>query len=304
MKFSYLKIGIWITCFLFASNVWAQTKKVTGRVTSNADNSAISGVSVILNGNNAGTQTSADGTYTIDAAPGDILKFSSVGFSSQSIKVGTSATINVSLKISTDKLGEVVVIGYGTQSRRNVTSSIGKVDNQVLTTAPRANVGTALQGSVAGVQVINSSGTPGASPYILLRGGASINNPGAPLVVVDGIIRSFNDIAPEDIASIDLLRDAAATAIYGARANNGVILITTKQGKSGKAEISYKFTDGQNQQRAGFNYLDAKDYIYYNRLGNLNSGRTLAQVNGTRGYGLLTDPADLASFDIRAYTGN
>ncbi|HUZ57608.1 MAG TPA: SusC/RagA family TonB-linked outer membrane protein [Hanamia sp.] len=303
MKFSYLKIGIFFTCFLLSATAWAQTKTITGKVTS-SEGSPLPGVSVILKGNSVGTQTNAEGVYTIDAARGDVINFSSVGYATQSVKVENSAIINVTLNVSADKLGEVVVVGYGTQNRRDVTSSIGKVDNQVLTTAPRANVGTALQGSVAGVQVINSSGTPGSSPYILLRGGASINNPGAPLVVVDGIIRSFNDIAPEDIASIDLLRDAAATAIYGARANNGVILITTKKGKAGKAEISYKFTDGHNQQRAGFNYLDAKDYIYYNRLGNLNSGRTLAQVNGTRGYGLLTDPADLASFDIRAYSGN
>ncbi len=303
MKFSYMKIGILIGFFLFSATSRAQTKTISGKVTS-GEGTPLPGVSVIIHGNSSGTQTDAEGNYSITASAGNVLDFSFIGFSPQNIKVGNSVIINAKLNVSADKLGEVVVVGYGTQSRRNVTSSIGKVDNQVLTTAPRANVGTALQGSVAGVQVINSSGTPGASPYILLRGGASINNPGAPLVVVDGIIRSFNDIAPEDIASIDLLRDAAATAIYGARANNGVILITTKQGKAGKAEISYKFTDGQNQQRAGFDYLDAKDYIYYNRLGNLNSGRTLAQVNATRGYGLLTDPANFASFDIRAYSGN
>jgi len=304
MKFSYLKIGVFFACFLFVSAAWAQTKKITGKVTSGTDNSPLSGVSIILRGNTVGTQTNSEGVYSIDAASGDVLNFSSVGYATQSVKVENSAIINVTLNVSADKLGEVVVVGYGTQSRRNVTSSIGKVDNQVLTTAPRANVGTALQGTVAGIQVINSSGTPGSTPYILLRGGASINNPGSPLVVVDGIIRPFNDIAPEDIASIDLLRDAAATAIYGARANNGVILITTKKGRAGKAEISYKFTDGQNQQRAGFDYLDAKDFIYYNRLGNLNSGRTLAQVNSSVGYGLLTDPADLATFNIRAYSGN
>lgn len=304
MKCSKLKAFLFVfSCFLSAT-VMAQPKMITGKIISADDNKPLSGVTIAVLGKSNGTQTNRNGEYSIEASSGDVLVFSYVDFTSQEVTVGKTSVINLSMKAETTKLGEVVVVGYGTQSRHNLTSSIGKVDNQVLTTAPRSNVGTALQGSVAGVQVINASGAPGASPSILLRGGASINNPGAPLVVIDGIIRSYNDIAPEDIASIDLLRDAASTAIYGARANNGVILITTKQGKSGKAEISYKFTQGFNQQRKGFDYLDTKDYIYYNRLGNLNSGRTLAQVNATRGYGLLTDAADLASFDIRAYTGN
>jgi len=171
----------------------------------------------------------------------------------------------------------------------------------VLANSPRSNVGSALQGTVSGLQVVNATGQPGANPVILLRGGASINNPGAPLTVVDGTIRAYNDIPAEDIESIELLKDAAATAIYGARANNGVILITTKHGKSGKAQVSYKYTGGYNKAREGYHFLNAHDYIYYNRLGNFNSGRTLAQVNSSRGYGLLTSAADLASFDIRQY---
>ncbi|MEZ4903600.1 MAG: SusC/RagA family TonB-linked outer membrane protein [Spirosomataceae bacterium] len=214
--------------------------------------------------------------------------------------MGNVNTINVVLKPESATLGEVVVVGYGTQSRKNITSSIGKLDTEVLANAPRANVGSALQGSLAGLQVINRSGTPGAAPTILLRGGASINSPGAPLVVVDGVIRALNDIAPDDIASIELLKDAASTSIYGARANNGVILITTKQGKAGTAQITYKFNVGYNKNREGYQYMNARDYIYYNRLGNFNSQRTLAQVNASRGYGLLTSAADLALFDIRA----
>src|SRR6185503_16242692 len=153
----------------------------------------------------------------------------------------------------------------------------------------------------SGLQVVNATGQPGANPVILFRGGASIINPGAPLTVVDGTIRAYNDIPEEDIESIELLKDAAATAIYGARANNGVILITTRHGKSGKAQVSYKYTAGYNKAREGYHFLNAKDYIYYNRLGNFNSGRTLTQVNSSRGYGLLSSAADLATFDIRQY---
>ncbi|MFI5192671.1 MAG: SusC/RagA family TonB-linked outer membrane protein [Chitinophagales bacterium] len=281
--------------------IFAQAKKITGRITSNEDNKPLSGVSISIMGKGLGTQSAVDGTYSISASKGDLLLISYTGYVQLQIKVDENDVVDVSLKQSDEKMNEVVVVGYGTQVRRNITSAISKLDNTVLASAPRANLGSALQGTVPGLQVVNTSGAPGSSPVILLRGGASINNPGAPLVVVDGIIRSYNDIPPEDIASIELLKDAASTAIYGARANNGVILITTKQGKVGTAQVSYKFTGGINNSRPGYNYMSAKDYIYYNRLGNLNSGISLSTVNKRRGYGLQTDPADSASFDIRTF---
>ncbi|MEO9022485.1 MAG: SusC/RagA family TonB-linked outer membrane protein, partial [Ginsengibacter sp.] len=300
MKSVYLKSMLLMACFFIAVSGWAQGKKISGKVTDESSN-PLSGVSIIIHGKTEGTQTSTDGTFSIDAMQGDVLNFSFVGYAPQSIKVGNSSTMDVLLKVASAKMDEVVVIGYGTQSRRNVTTSIAKLDKEVLASAPRANIGSALQGTISGLQVVNATGQPGAAPVIILRGGASINNPGGPLVVIDGIIRSYSDIASEDVESMEVLKDAAATAIYGARANNGVILITTKHGKSGKAEVSYKFTEGFNQRRAGYKYLDAKDFIYYNRMGNLNSGRTPAQVNGSRGYGLLKDSANLSSFDIRPY---
>jgi TonB-linked SusC/RagA family outer membrane protein len=286
---------------LFCTLLHAQDRKITGTVLSQEDNTPLAGVTVTVKGKKRATQTQSNGTYAIQAAKGDVLVFSSTGFANHELKIGSEEIADLKLKPEVSSLNDVVVIGYGTQSRKNVTSAISKLDQQVLATTPRSNVGAALQGTIPGLQVVNSTGQPGASPYVLLRGGASINNPGAPLVVVDGIIRSYNDIAAEDIASIELLKDAAATAIYGARANNGVILITTKQGKAGTAQVSYKFTEGFNQRRKGYNYMNARDYIYYNRLGNLNSGRTLAQVNSSRGYGLLSDAANLATFDIRAF---
>lgn len=279
----------------------AQTGKVGGRVASE-DGSPLSGVSVVVKGGTSGVQTSADGSFSINAGPKDLLVVSIVGYVTREVAAGTGAALEIVLKPDNTKLNEVVVVGYGTQSRRNVTSAIAKLDGQVLASTPRANVGTALQGTVSGLQVVNATGSPGATPLILLRGGASINSPGAPLVVVDGIIRAFNDVAAQDIESIELLKDAAATAIYGARANNGVILITTKQGKTGSAQVTYKYTTGFNRNREGYQMMNAKDYIYYNRLGNLNSGRTLAQVDATAGYGAQTTPAYLASFDIRRYS--
>jgi len=288
--------------FLISFEVLSQQRKISGEVRDDSNDEQLVGVSVIVKGKNIGTQTNQDGKFSIDASKGDILILSFIGYQSQQIVINENQSLKISLKLDETNLNEVVVVGYGTQSRKNITNSIGKLDTKVLANAPRANVGTSLQGSLAGLQVVNVSGAPGAAPSILLRGGASINSPGAPLVIVDGVIRTLNDIAADDIESIELLKDAASTAIYGARANNGVILITTKQGKSGTARVSYKYTGGFNKNREGYKYLNARDYIYYNRLGNLNSKRTLAQVNSSRGYGLLTDAANLALFDIRANT--
>lgn len=301
MKSSYLKLVLVVACFFIASSGWAQVRNVSGKVISDVDGNPLKGVTIGLKGKKSGTQTNDNGEFSIDAAPNDVLVVSYTGYGTQDVKVENTANFDLTLKYDVGKLGEVVVVGYGTQSRKNVTSSIAKLDKEVLASAPRANIGSALQGTVSGLQVVNATGQPGANPVIILRGGASINNPGAPLVVIDGVIRSYSDIASEDVESIEILKDAAATAIYGARANNGVILVTTKRGKSGKAQVSYKFTQGFNTRRAGYKYMDAKDYIYYNRLGNLNSGRSITDVNKSRGYGLLTDSANLASFDILSY---
>ncbi|MBS1947386.1 MAG: SusC/RagA family TonB-linked outer membrane protein [Bacteroidetes bacterium] len=303
MKSFFASLLLLVLAFFCSTTAWAQSKKITGHI-SNDDGKTLQNVSITVKGKTSGTQSLADGSYSIDANTGDVLLFSFVGYTPEEIRVGQQTAIDISLKAVAAKMEEVVVIGYGTQIRKSVTSSIGKLDNAVLQTAPIANVASSLQGAIAGVKVVSSSGTPGATPAIFLRGGASINAPAPPLVVVDGIVRpSLSDIPAGDIASIDLLRDAASTAIYGARANNGVILVTTKQGKSGKAQVSYKFTQGFNNQRKGYQYMNAHDFIYYNRLGNLNAGVSFTAVNTRRGYGLLTDPGNLASFDILAYTG-
>ncbi len=300
MKHQYLTL---VLAFLLTSTAgWAQSTKITGKVLAE-DGTGLPGVNIAVKGTTIGTVTDANGEFSLEAASDNFLVFSFIGYVPQEMAVGSQSYFTINMKPDATQLSEIVVVGYGEQSRNSITNAVAKLDNQVLASAPRGNVGTALQGTLPGLQVINTSGAPGASPYIVLRGGANINgSPLPPLVIVDGIIRSYNDIAPEDIASVQILKDAAATAIYGARANNGVMLITTKKGKSGKAEITYRFTSGVNVRRAGYKYMNARDYIYYNRLGNLNSGRTLAQVNSSRGYGLLTDPANLASFDIQAYS--
>lgn len=311
-KFTFIRSMLTLAAIMLAIVAHAQTK-ITGKVT-DKDKLPLPGVSILLKGTNTGTVTDVNGNYSINARKGEVLVFSFIGYQRTEITVGESKVVDVAMKDDATKLNEVLVVGYGEQSRKTVTSAVSRLDNQVLATAPRANVATALQGTVSGIQVVNQSGSPGVAPLLLLRGGASINSPASPLVVVDGVIRSYQDLPAEDIASVDILKDAAATAIYGARANNGVILITTKQGKAGTSQITYKFTTGFNEQRKGYQYLDARDYIYYGRLGRLNNflalspgatGLTASQLstlNKTRGYGLLTDPANLATFDIQAET--
>jgi TonB-linked SusC/RagA family outer membrane protein len=313
LNFTFYRALLIVTgVFLFAV-AHAQTKKISGQVSATDDHSSLPGVTVSVKGTTNGTQTDLNGAFSIKAAQGDVLVFKLVGYDPIEMHVSDQVVLNVSLRPLNKVLNEVMVVGYGSQSRATVTGAVAKLDNQVLANAPRANVATALQGTVSGIQVVSTSGTPGSTPLLLLRGGASINTPGSPLVVVDGIIRSYQDIPTEDIASVDILKDAASTAIYGARANNGVILITTKKGKAGTSNITYKFTTGFNDARQGYKFVDAADYIYYGRLGRVNnfealtpeSALTPAQLttlNNSRGYGLLTDPADLASFDIQAET--
>jgi TonB-linked SusC/RagA family outer membrane protein len=314
-KFTLIKTMLTVIGVLLFSVLQAQTRAVSGKVIAETDKLPVPGVTLTVKGHPGGTVTDINGGFSISAAKGDVLLFTSVGFITKQIVVGTASTIQVVMSDNSTNLNEVVVVGYGTQSRRTVTNAVAKLDTRVLENAPRANIGTALQGTVSGLTVVQSSGTPGATPMITLRGGTDYGIASSPLVVIDGIQRPYSDIASEDVASIDVLKDASATAIYGARANNGVILVTTKKGKAGSGEFTYKYTGGYNMQRKGYEYLNAADYLYTGRLGRLNSylalapaGTTtltaaqLSAINGSPGYGLSTDPAYLASYDLQAET--
>ena len=160
---------------------------------------------------------------------------------------------------------EVVVTGYGSQTRGTLTTSVSKLDTEILETSTRSNAATALQGTIAGLRVTNTTGQPGATPQIVLRGGTNFDGTGSPLILIDGIPSSFFALNSDDIESIEVLKDAAATAIYGARSANGVILITTKTGKVGKSSINYKYRYSTNNERNDQQYLGAEDFINYNR---------------------------------------
>ena len=264
-------------------------KKITGKVL-DSSGLPIPGANIVAKGSNASTQTDFDGNFTIEV-PDNVTKLviSYIGMESQEVSIGKSP-LTIILKESGQALDEVVIVGYGTQKKSKITGSVSKLDNKVLQTGVRSNPASALAGTIPGLRVQQSSGRPGAVPSIVLRGGTNYDGSGSPLVMVDGFVRAgFNEISQDDIASIEVLKDASATAIYGARANNGVILITTKKGKSGTSNITINSKIGIGTLNVPFDFLDAKDYLYWSRKaietsGKYDAGR-LTQLYGVGPFG-------------------
>ncbi|MGB8375734.1 MAG: TonB-dependent receptor plug domain-containing protein, partial [Salegentibacter sp.] len=228
---------------------FAQEKTVTGSVV-DEEGLPLPGVNVIVKGTNNGTQTDFDGNYSITAGEGQSLVFSYVGFTTQEKLIGAENKIDIVLNIDTGTLQEVVVVGYGTATKQSFTGTATKVDGEVLNRKSVANVSQALAGEAAGVRVINTSGQPGTEATIRIRGIGSVNGNRDPLYVVDGVPfnGSISSINPADIESTTILKDAAATAIYGARGANGVIVINTKDGKAGQSYVEVEVKSGQNFQ--------------------------------------------------------
>ncbi|MET2986504.1 SusC/RagA family TonB-linked outer membrane protein [Aureibaculum conchae] len=262
---NYYIISMILLLFLcLPLSTYGQTKTITGTVTSASDSQPLPGATVQIKGTSTGETTDFDGNYSIEANTGDILVFSFVGYTTQEATVGAENVISVALAEDVNVLTEVVITGYGKQTRATLTTSISKLDTRILETSTRSNVGSALQGTVAGLRVTNTTGQPGSTPQIILRGGTNFGND-APLILVDGIPSSFYGLNSDDIESIEVLKDAAATAIYGARSANGVILVTTKTGKVGKSSVNYKFRYSSNKERDDQKYIGAEDHINYNR---------------------------------------
>jgi len=224
-----------------AFNPPPQPVNVSGTVLAGNDNTPLPGVSIIVKGTTTGTTTDLDGNFRMDASPQDILVFSYIGYITQEMEVGSRTTFNITLAEDLEQLEEVIVVGYGTQEKRDVTAAINSVGSREISELPVASAAQAMQGRMPGVDVTPQGGRPGAAPSIRIRGRRSINASNEPLFVVDGIplADGINSINQNDIQSIEVLKDAAATAIYGSRGANGVILITTKRGKAGKTQITY-----------------------------------------------------------------
>jgi len=264
-------------------------KQIKGKVTDTAGN-PLPGVNITAKGTNIYAQTDFNGEFVINV-PDNATKLvvSYIGMETQEITIGKNS-ITIILKESGQNLDEVVVVGYGTQKKSKITGSVSKLDNKVLETGVRSNPASALAGTIPGLRVQQASGRPGAVASITLRGGTNYDGSGSPLVMVDGFLRaSFSEINPDDIASIEVLKDASATAIYGARANNGVILITTKKGKSGVSNITVNAKLGINTLNIPFDFINAKDYLYWSRKAIETSGQydssRLSQLNSTGPFG-------------------
>lgn len=239
-----LRFTMLALCLFIAQAGFAQSKTITGTVTSAEDGSALPGVSIVVRGTANGVSAGVDGSYTIQAAPGSVLVFSFIGMQPQEHTVGDANTIDVALGTDAKALEEVVVVGYGTQKRANLTGAVSTVDTEVLESRPIPDVARGLQGTTPGLTITTPTGAPGQNPAIRLRGmtGSLSGSGGAqPLILVDNVeIPNLQMVNPDDIETISVLKDAASTSIYGARAAWGVILITTKSGqRSTPTRVSY-----------------------------------------------------------------
>src|SRR6185437_6079053 len=242
----------------------SQNKIVTGKVTSDAGE-MLSGVTVSLKGTQKATATNSSGEYSISvpSAGNEVLIFSFVGKDSKEITVGDRSTINVSLTNSISTLNDVVVIGYGTVKRKDLTGAVASVSGKEIATAPVANVAQAMQGKLPGVSIVSQDGRPGADVAIRVRGGGSISQSNQPLILIDGVPGTLSDIPADQVQSIDVLKDASSTAIYGSRGANGVVLVTTKGAKAGKTTVSLNSYVKFNTPTKYLKALDPYDYLKY-----------------------------------------
>ncbi len=235
----------------FSPGIYGQPGElISGRVISSANNLPLDGVSITISGTQKGAITNKDGLYQINASPDNLLIFSFLGYEPQTIKVGSSRLINVSLNVTNQSLGEVVVVGYGAQKKSDLTGSIGIVDMSAVENLPMTSVNQALDAQIPGVQISTTNGVPGGGPSVQIRGITAIGAGASPLYVVDGyalpnssantmqVFNPLNSIPTSDILSVSVLKGPSATAIYGSRASNGVIIIETKAGKAGKVKFN------------------------------------------------------------------
>ena len=267
MRYGFLT---WIVLLCTAYG-YSQTKTVTGTVSDNMG--PMPGVNVLVKGTTNGVVTDFDGEFTIDdVSNDDTLVFSYIGFVSQEVPVGTQTEINITLSEDTQALDEVVVVGYGTQKKSNVIGSVTSVEVEEATNVPTTNVSEMLRGRAAGVQVNLGDARPGGNSNIVIRGNVSVAPGGnSPLIIVDGLpFDNLNDVAPDDIANIEILKDASSTAIYGSRASNGVILVTTKRGKVGKATVNYHGYTTVQTLTKNFNQYTGSQFIDLRREANRN----------------------------------
>ena len=286
------RIGLFLMCCLVcAGTAFGQSMHITGEVVDASDGSPLVGVTVVIEGTNKATTTDYRGAYAIDVQKGNVLAFSYVGKNRETVKIFTQKVVNISMEDDANQLDDVVVIGYGTMKKRDVTGSISQVKGDNLIKGnPQLSVNSALQGKIAGVQVRQNDGTPGGGLTIQVRGANSFSTNTQPLYVIDGLPYSGGSTAPDtglpgtgsssnplaninpnDIESIEVLKDASSTAIYGSRGANGVVIITTKQGRSGKSNVTFSSNFSFSKVAKKIDVLDPVTYAHYINEQTLNS---------------------------------
>jgi len=282
--------------FIFGpSPGWAQERTVTGRVTSKDDGLGFPGVNVVVKGTSIGTVTDSDGKFSLGVPNTEaVLVFSSIGYATTEVIVGAQTSFEVALATDITSLSEVVVVGYGTVKKSDVTGALTSVSAEQIRSVPVQSISQGLQGRAAGVDITSNNTRPGENPVIRIRGNRSLIGGNEPLIVLDGIPlpegSSINDFSPADVQSVEILKDASASTIYGSRAANGVILVTTKKGKTGAAKISYDGFYGTASPLVGIDMMKGGQHAEMRREAYRN--------NGVLTYSLpwADVPSDYASF--------
>ena len=286
--------------FLVNAVAFSQGRVITGTVTSTEDGLGVPGATVLVKGTTIGTATDIDGKYSINIPSGsNVLVFTFVGLTSQEVNIGNRSTINVALESDVTALSEVIVTGYGTQPKREVTGAVSSVKGDAIQNLPLQSFDRALQGRAAGVQVRSSNGLPGGAVNIRIRGVGSVNAGNEPLFIVDGVqlnnqsnasFTQSNPLAflnPNDIESMEILKDAASAAIYGSQAANGVVIITTKKGKQGKAKFEFNAFSGETQPMKFLDILGGAEWYGMRRDAFINSGVANPEANALSNMGRL-----------------
>jgi len=315
MKQKFILTLVW--CLLLASVTWAQTRAISGRVVG-SDGAGLPGVTVLERGTTNGTSTNADGAFSLTVQPGATLVVSSIGFESQTVAVGSGSTVNVTLKTSTTQLNEAVVVGYGTQSKADLTGSVTQLSSKDVENIPVVSFEQAIQGKTPGVVINQTSGKLGAGLQIRVRGSSSVTASNQPLYVIDGIpvtsqdvgsdtepLNPLADLNPNDIESITILKDASASAIYGSRASNGVVLVNTKKGRQGQTKVNVGFYYGTSKPTHLRKFLNADQYRELFTEAATNSGLDLQEELDANGTGIdLNSPYNQNWSDASFRKGN
>lgn len=255
-------------------------RKVSGRILDGSDNKGLPGVNIVVKGTQTGVTSDAEGRYTVNVPTGrNTLIISAIGYASQEAEVGNRSEINLTLRGDIKTLDEVVVTGYGSQAKRDITGAVATVDTKQLLSVPATNVGQALQGRVAGVTVGNEN-SPGGGVMVRIRGFGTIND-NSPLYVIDGVPTkgNLNTLNLNDVESLQVLKDASAASIYGSRAGNGVVIITTKKGKAGKPKFTYDTYYGSQRHGKLLSLLNTQEFAQLTWESKINSGEVGANGN-------------------------